>query len=121
MKAPTSALSDRVRRLVERCACCHAALVPEMKVVIVGGRFSSWSPDVEKLRGQVIEVQTPRVAHAMSAVAPRAGTSAHAAGYDVLFVVCSRKCRDTLDDALRGEVIQLAMQVPDDAGPRCVN
>jgi hypothetical protein len=92
-----------------------------MQVVIVGGRFSSCSPQVEKLRGQVIEVQTPRVAHALAAVAPLAGTSAHAAGYDVLFVVCSRACRDVLDEALRGEVIQLAMKEPGSPDPRWIN
>lgn len=92
-----------------------------MRVVIVGGRFASWSPQVEKLRGNVIEVQTPRVGHALAAVAPLAGTSAHRAGYDVLFVVCSRACRDALDEALRGEVIQLAMQEPGNRDPQAIN
>ena len=112
MKGSSPTVSEKVQRLVERCACCRAALVPEMTVVIVGGRFSTWSPQVEQIRGQVVEVQTPRVGHALAAVTPRAGTSAHAAGYDVLFVVCSRACRDRLDEALRGVVLQLAMIEP---------
>ena len=118
MKSPLSGLPDGIRRLVERCAWCRAPLLPDMRVVIVGGRFATWSPEIEEIRGQVVEVQTRRVPHVLPAVVPLAGTSAHASGYDVLLVVCGGACREALDDALRGEAVRLAGRRRDRPGAR---
>ncbi|MGH9347902.1 MAG: hypothetical protein ACRD26_11630 [Vicinamibacterales bacterium] len=105
-----SRVLECLARMAGQCAWCRTAFVPQTKVIIAGGRFSSWSPQVEAIRGHIVQVRTPRLTHFVAAVVPMSGTPAHAAGYDVLFVLCSPDCRRSLEGALHDEVMQLTLE-----------
>ena len=95
-------LSKKQRKLMNTCTWCKKNIPDDIEVFGMGAKIRQ-GIDLKHKEGKLLKLSllNDRTIHAL---VPTAGSKAKEAGYDLMFMACSKECANDMSKALQEEI-----------------
>ena len=94
--------AEKQEYFLEHCCWCNRLISEESERFSINTKFRD-PKDYQKNAGKIIEFYVPRMDRSLMAFAVTRDSEAKKQGYEVMFMICSKSCREELAAALREE------------------
>jgi hypothetical protein len=94
--------AEKKEYFLEHCCWCNRLISEESERFSINTKFRD-PKDYQKNAGKIIEFYVPSVDRSIMAFAVTRDSEAKKRGYEVMFMICSKSCREELAAALREE------------------
>ena len=95
--------AEKEAHWLSHCCWCNLEIEEDSERFSINTKFRD-PKDYQKNAGKIVEFFVPRLDRSIMALAVTSDSEAKKQGYEIMFVICSERCREEVSAALREDI-----------------